>query len=112
MTSKHTSPEARPANEDWTIPAARIRPRLESTPTTLRVKTPERRAPTVADAETVEDLEAQIEYWRMRWDEERGRIAKIWVAYEDMELELEGTHRELREARLELARMKANVKKA
>lgn len=38
---------------------------------------------------TFDDAEAEVAFWRAQFEEERERLAKLWVAYRDLEAELE-----------------------
>lgn len=38
---------------------------------------------------TFDDIEAEAAFWRAQFETERERLAKLWVAYKDLEAELE-----------------------
>lgn len=41
-------------------------------------------------ADIVEQLQLEVEFWRIKYEEERERVGKLWVAYKDVEAELGG----------------------
>lgn len=41
-----------------------------------------------------EDVEAEAAFWRAQFENERERLAKLWVAYKDLEAELEAREEE------------------
>lgn len=40
----------------------------------------------------VEQLQLEAEFWRVKYEEERERVGKLWVAYKDLEEELRPPH--------------------
>lgn len=50
------------------------------------------------DERTV-DLLAQVEFWRNQYELERERLAKLWVAYKDLDAQLEAARRQAAEAK-------------
>lgn len=45
-------------------------------------------------APSFDDAEAQATYWRMRFEEERELLTKLWIAYRDLEAELDAVREE------------------
>lgn len=50
---------------------------------------------------SIRELRDEIAFWRARFDQERERLAKLWVAYQDLEMELEARRGDERAAQAE-----------